>query len=73
MQRKTPLIPMEDFFRNPEKSSFSISPNGNLVLYTTKNGTKDVLSGITIDGATKFSLPTISGEVRDPSWSPLFK
>jgi len=51
----------------------TISPNGNLVLYATKNGTKDVLSGITIDGATKFSLPTISGEVRDPSWSPLFK
>ena len=33
----------------------------------------DILSGITIDGSTKFSLPTISGEVRDPSWSPLFK
>ncbi|MEC7980686.1 MAG: S9 family peptidase [Candidatus Neomarinimicrobiota bacterium] len=33
MQRKTPLIPMEDFFRNPEKSSFSISPNGNHIAY----------------------------------------
>jgi len=22
------LIPMEDFFRNPEKTSFSLSPNG---------------------------------------------
>ena len=51
----------------------TISPNGNLVLYATKSGTKDILSGITIDGRTKFSLPTISGEVRDPSWSPLFK
>tara|TARA_B100000287_G_C20652190_1_gene787305 strand:+ start:206 stop:1501 length:1296 start_codon:yes stop_codon:yes gene_type:complete len=51
----------------------TVSPNGNLVLYATKNGTKDILSGITIDGKTKFSLPTISGEVRDPSWSPLFK
>jgi len=51
----------------------TISPNGNLILYATKNGTKDILSGITIDGSTKFSLPTISGEVRDPSWSPLFK
>ena len=33
MQRKSPLIPMEDFFRNPEKSSFSISPNGNYIAY----------------------------------------
>ena len=33
MQRKAPLIPMEDFFRNPEKSSFSISPNGNYIAY----------------------------------------
>ena len=33
MQRKAPLIPMEDFFQNPEKSSFSISPNGNYIAY----------------------------------------
>ena len=29
MKAKVPLIPMEDFMRNPEKSSFQISPNGN--------------------------------------------
>ena len=33
MENKAPLIPMEDFFRNPEKSSFNISPNGNHVAY----------------------------------------
>lgn len=26
--KEAPLIPMRDFFRNPEKSSFTISPNG---------------------------------------------
>ena len=47
MQRKTPLIPMEDFFRNPEKSSFSISPNGNhmhmndWIVVTVKNTNDD--------------------------------
>ena len=25
MDKKVPLIPMEDFFRNPEKSSFQIT------------------------------------------------
>ena len=33
MKSKAPLIPMEDFFRNPEKSSFRISPNGNHIAY----------------------------------------
>lgn len=28
-----PLIPLEDFFRNPEKNSFSISPDGSFVSY----------------------------------------
>ena len=33
METKAPLIPMEDFFRNPEKSSFNISPNGKHIAY----------------------------------------
>ena len=33
MKSKAPLIPMEDFFRNPEKYSFNISPNGNYIAY----------------------------------------
>ena len=33
MEKKAPLIPMEDFFRNPEKSSFNISPNGKHIAY----------------------------------------
>ena len=33
MENKAPLIPMEDFFRNPEKSSFKISPDGNFIAY----------------------------------------
>ena len=33
MDKTAPLIPMEDFFRNPEKTSFKISPNGNHIAY----------------------------------------
>ena len=33
MNTKAPLVPMEDFFRNPEKSSFRISPDGNYIAY----------------------------------------
>ena len=31
---KVPLIPLEDFFRNPEKASFQISPDGEYISYT---------------------------------------
>ena len=33
MNNKAPLIPMEDFMRNPEKSSFQISPDGTHIAY----------------------------------------
>ena len=49
----------------------TVSPNGNVVLYATKSGDKDILAGITLDGATKFTMPSLKGEAREPSWSPL--
>ena len=33
MNKPAPRIPMEDFFRNPEKSSFRISPSGERIAY----------------------------------------
>lgn len=32
-QQKSPLIPLEDFFKNPEKTAFRISPNGEYYSY----------------------------------------
>ena len=32
--KEPPKIALEDFFRNPEKTYFKISPNGNYVSYT---------------------------------------
>ena len=49
----------------------TISPNGKVIIYATKEGDKDILAGLSIDGKTKFILPTGLGEVREPSWSPL--
>jgi dipeptidyl aminopeptidase/acylaminoacyl peptidase len=31
--RTAPLIPMEDFFRNPEKAGYRISPNGKMIIF----------------------------------------
>lgn len=31
--QRPPIIPLEDFFRNPEKSSFNMSPDGKFISY----------------------------------------
>ena len=51
----------------------TISPNGKVIIYATKKDEKNILAGISIDGKTRFVLPTSSGEVSGPSWSPLLK
>ncbi|MBW7847008.1 MAG: S9 family peptidase [Bacteroidales bacterium] len=33
MAQKPPVIPLEDFFKNPEKSSFNLSPDGKYISY----------------------------------------
>ncbi len=32
-EERAPLIPMEDFFKDPEKAGYRISPNGQLIIY----------------------------------------
>ena len=49
----------------------TVSPNGNLIIYATKDEGKDTIAGITIDGKTKFIMSSIKGEAREPAWSPL--
>ena len=49
----------------------TISPNGNVIIYATKDGDRDILAGITMDGKTKFVMPSLKGEAREPAWSPL--
>ena len=51
----------------------SVAPNGNVIIYATKDKTTDtdVLAGVTINGKTKFILPSASGGAREPAWSPI--
>ena len=49
----------------------TISPNGNIIIYATKDGSNGYLGGITLDGKSRFSLPVKNGSVREPAWSPL--
>lgn len=51
----------------------TIAPNGSIILYATQKGTKGVLGGVTLDGNVRFILPSASGDVREPAWSPYLK
>ena len=48
----------------------TIAPNGSIILYATQKGVKGVLGGVTLDGSVRFILPSASGDVREPAWSP---
>ena len=46
----------------------SISPNGNVIVYSIKDDGMSLLAGVTLSGA-KFRLPAKMGFVREPAWS----
>ena len=62
MENKAPLIPMEDFFRNPEKSSFQISPDGKHVAYMKPWKTR--MNVFVMDMKTKKEVRLTASEER---------
>lgn len=52
------------------EESPTIAPNASVVLYATQEGTRGVLSAVSLDGQVRFRMPSTGGDVRAPSWSP---
>lgn len=48
----------------------SLAPNGTMMIYATQQGGKGILAVVSIDGRVKYILPSASGDVREPAWSP---
>lgn len=48
----------------------SYAPNGSMILYSTKDGLKSILAGVSSDGKVRQKLRLQGGEARDPAWSP---
>lgn len=48
----------------------SFSPNGQMVVYATREGKRGLLSVMSIDGRFRMNLPSEQGEVREPAWAP---
>lgn len=54
----------------PLDESPSVAPNGRMLIYGTQRDTKGVLAVVSVDGQTKYFLPSKFGDVREPAWSP---
>jgi len=48
----------------------SLAPNGAMLIYATQHEGRGILAVVSIDGRVKYRLPSSSGDVREPSWSP---
>lgn len=48
----------------------SLAPNGTMLIYATQDQGKGILGVVSIDGRVKYRLPSSSGDVREPAWSP---
>jgi TolB protein len=54
--------------RQDESPSFA--PNGETLIYATKEGRRGVLATVSVDGRIRQRLPEVDGDVREPAWSP---
>lgn len=48
----------------------SFSPNGEMILYSTVQGGKNVLAAVSSDGSVQQVLRFNAGSVKSPAWSP---
>lgn len=48
----------------------SLSPNGSMLLYATKEREKGILAIVSVDGRISLRLPSAKGSVQEPAWSP---
>ncbi|MEY2680328.1 MAG: hypothetical protein RL661_559 [Pseudomonadota bacterium] len=48
----------------------SFAANGRVILYTRKDGGRDQLAMVTVDGQSQRNIPIRGGEVRGAAWSP---
>ena len=48
----------------------SLAPNGTMLIYATQDQGRGILAVVSTDGRVKYRLPSSSGDVREPAWSP---
>ena len=51
----------------------SVAPNGTMLIYATQVEGRGILAVVSIDGRVRYRLPSSSGDVREPAWSPFIE
>jgi TolB protein len=51
----------------------SLAPNGTMLIYATQDQGRGILAVVSIDGRVKYRLPSSTGDVREPAWSPFIE
>lgn len=51
----------------------SVAPNGSMIIYATQRQGKGVLAVIGVNSGSRYFLPALDGDVREPAWSPYIK
>jgi TolB protein len=48
----------------------SFAPNGQMIIYATEHGGRDMLAAVSADGQVQERLASTRGDVQEPAWSP---
>jgi len=51
----------------------SFAPNGSMIIYATKEGTRGLLAVVSVDGRVRQRLVLEGGQAREPAWSPYLR
>ena len=49
------------------------SPNGRMIVYASEENRRGVLATVSVDGTTSTRLMGPTGDIREPTWSPLIE
>lgn len=56
--------------KGTQDESPSFSPNGQMLIYATKQGGRGVLMGVSADGRSQHRMLSSDEQIREPAWSP---
>nr|WP_251702108.1 Tol-Pal system beta propeller repeat protein TolB [Pseudomonas boanensis] len=48
----------------------TVAPNGTMLIYATRQQGRGVLMLVSTNGRVRNPIPTVQGDIREPSWSP---